>query len=249
MKLIIFITFVSTFLGCQDNRTNFEIVECNTLDSITNKNLRQVFKPCRQYIYQAKYWDSEYNLISDELIWMMATGKGWEVQPELQDELKIQYDYDSSKISFIESFNINLSLADREWSKKETTGIIETESQIWMHPFRQNQYCFNEVAAFPQIILPMEEGKSWESKLNIHGGWGDWDNTILNTTYQILNLETINIPFKKIDAWHVRAITIAAFGNSQHDFWFNEEFGFVKMIIKNYKGQFLAIELKEVIEG
>jgi hypothetical protein len=249
MKLIFALFFMLIAMGCQQNSSNFETVSCNPADSIPNNNLRKVFKPCRQYIYQAKYWDSQYNLISDELIWMMATGKGWNYQPELQDEIEIQYSFDSSKKSFIEGFNINESRNFIDWDKKVTTGIIEMDSFVWMHPFRQNQYFFTQVAGFPEIYLPIKAGKSWTSKINIHVGWGDWENSTVLTTYQILNLETVDVPFKKLDAWHVSATTVAEYGTTQNDFWYSEEFGFIKMTIKNYKGQLLSIELKEVIEG
>jgi hypothetical protein len=243
--LIIFLTLVS----CKERTTSFEEIQCSPSTTSENDNLRKVFKPCRQYIYQAKYWDSEYNLISDELIWLMATGNGWDAQPELQDEIIIQYDYDETKVDQIKKFNINNGKKDIPWSRMETTGIVENKATIFIHPFRQNQYYFTETAAFPEIRYPLEYGSSWTSDLNIREGWGDWSNTTLKTTYKILELETIDIPFKKIEAWHVRATSTAEFGNSQHDFWFNEEFGFIKMIIKNYEGQLLAIELSEVIEG
>ncbi len=248
MKLLIFLTTCLALFACQKNSTTFETISCSSIDSTVNNNLHKVFKPCREYIYQAKYWDTEYNLISDELIWLMATGKGWGFQPELQDEIIFQFAYDPSRMDRIKDFNVNLSRSEIDWSKKEVTGVIETESEVWMHPFRENQYSFTEVSAFPHIKLPIYEGNSWTISLNLHEGWGDWENTTLNSTYTVLDYEPVITPFKKLDAWHVRAYTIAEFGDSQHDFWYNEEFGFVKMIIKNYKDQLLSVELKKVKE-
>ena len=84
------LTLIFLSLGCTERQSSFNKIECFPLDSIVNDNLGHIFKPCREFIYSAKYWDSEYNLISDESIWMMATGKPWDVQPELQNELVIE---------------------------------------------------------------------------------------------------------------------------------------------------------------
>lgn len=249
MIRLIIIAFALTITGCKTKQQlNFEDVECSSFNSSVNSNLRRVFKPCRQYIYRAKYWDKEFNKISDERIWMMATGQGWEYQPELQDELVIQYSYDEAAIDKIWSYNINNELSDRSWIKKEVTGVIEDASGTWMHPFRSNQYLFTEVACFPSVKFPLEIGKTWTSNLNIYDGWGDWANSILNNTYEILDFESIDIPFKKLDAWHIIGTTHAEFGVSKHSFWYHEEYGFVKMVIKNYKGQLLTFELEEVRE-
>lgn len=175
---------------------------------------------------------------------MTATGNGWEHQPELQDEIVIQYAYDSYKIDFINQYSINPEL--QHWTKETNTGIIETASQTWMHPFRSNQYAFTEVAPFPSVKFPLEQGKIWSSNLNIYDGWGVWANSTLNNTYEVIGYETITTEFAKLEAWHISSVTVAEFGISTHNFWYNEEFGFVKMIIKNYKGQLLQFELNQL---
>lgn len=52
----------------------------------------------------------------------------------------------------------------------------------------------------------------------------------------------------ELEAWHVRGISTSELGTSGHDFWYSEEYGFVKMLIKNYEGQMLQFELSEVRE-
>ncbi|MDW3209094.1 MAG: hypothetical protein R8N23_04460 [Reichenbachiella sp.] len=240
--LIIFLTLVS----CKERSTSFEEIQCSPSTTSENDNIGQVFKPCRQYIYQAKYWDEDYNLISDELIWMMATGKDWDAQPELQDEIIIQYNYSEDKIDEIKKFGINKTL-DYPWERKVITGIIENKNQTFMHPFRQNQYAFTEVAPFPSVNFPLEIGKTWDSNMNI-SGWGDWAESTLKESYEVIGRDSIELPIGVLQAWHVRGIAYADFGNSQNDFWYNEKFGFVKTIIKNYKNQLLKFELQEIIE-
>ncbi|MEP2023497.1 MAG: hypothetical protein ABJH98_06405 [Reichenbachiella sp.] len=246
MKTNLIFTLLFIALGCSENKS-FESIPCSTSDISENNNLRQIFKPCPQFIYQAKYWDENYNLISDEYISIMATGKDWEHQPESQDEIVIQYDFKENQIDKIDRFNINSQLT-HSWEEKTTTGIIENGNLTWMHPIRQNQYNFTEIAPFPSVNFPLETGKEWESNLNIHEGWGDWSNSEINNQYKVISKDSIQLSIGNLEAWHIGSIGYAKFGNSYHDFWYNVDYGFVKMIIKNYKNQLLKFELVEVIE-
>ena len=242
--LLLFLLF--GLISCNKQTASFKNVECSPSDSIPNSNLRKVFKPCKEFIYTAKYWDAEYNLITQEQVWLMATGHGWEYQPDSQDEILIQYQYDSAKIKEISQHSINPDI--QHWTTQESTGIIETRARTWMHPFRSNQYGFTEVAPFPSVRFPLEQGKTWTSDLNIYEGWGVWANSTLNNTYEVVGYETIDTEFGELEAWHVSSLTIAEFGTSTHNFWYHMELGFVKMIIKNYAGQLLQFELAEVKE-
>ncbi|MEM7108842.1 MAG: hypothetical protein AAF519_11500 [Bacteroidota bacterium] len=244
MRQILSVLGICMIISCVENTTSFEPIDCYPSDSIPNSNLRRIFKPCREYIYTAKYWDSTLNLISNEKIWMMATGKGWEYQPDRQDEIIIQYAYDTNTIDYINQFSINPEL--QHWEKQTSTGVIETAAETWMHPFRSNQYTFTEVAPFPSVRFPLQEGKKWSSNLNIYEGWGSWENSTLTNTYWINGYDTITTEFAQLGAWHINSITQAEFGSSTHAFWYNEEYGFVKMIIKNYRGQILQFELNHV---
>lgn len=247
MSKNLFYILLFLLANCVQRSSEFQSVDCNYSDLISSPNLQRVFKPCREFIYSAKYWDQEYNLISDERVWMMATGHSWEHQPESQDELIIQYNYDNSKIDFIIEFSLNPEF--QRWNTKEVTGIIETGEKTWMHPFRSNQYSFTEVASFPSVQFPLETGKTWTSNLNIYDGWGIWSNSTLMNTYEVIDNHITTMQFGQIDTWHIRGITNADFGRSTHDFWYNEEYGFVKMFVKNYAGQLLQFELIEVKEN
>ncbi len=177
----------------------------------------------------------------------MATGNSWEYSDQ-QQELLIAYEFDSTDVDRINGYAVNKSLDRLFWQKQEATGIIENESSIWMHPFRSNQYNFTEVAPFPSVRLPLEIGKTWSSTLSIYEGWGDWENSTLTNTYEIVGFEELQTPYGQLESWHVSSITEATFGNSTHNFWFHPELGFIKMVIHNYAGQTLEIELIEVNE-
>lgn len=247
MRSLYLLVPILLVFSCSQPTSEFATIPCDPSIAADNPNVRRVFKPCREYIYVAKYWDHEYNLISKERIWMMATGNGWKVQPELQDELIVQYNYDSAKTDFLATYSINPEHV--HWNNRIVTGVIEDGSETWMHPFRDNQYAFTEVASFPSVKLPLELGKTWTSTFRIKEGWGVWANSTLNETYEVVDYEVVTVQYKNLEAWHIRGIATAEFGTSVHDFWYNEEYGFIRMFVKNYAGQMLQFDLAEVKEN
>ncbi|MFY0688150.1 MAG: hypothetical protein JXQ90_13345 [Cyclobacteriaceae bacterium] len=236
---VLITVLLTGLVGCQSDVTCTPQVNNNT-------NLRSIFKPCREFIYSAKYWDKEFNLISEEQISVSATGGQWEYEPEKQDEIVIKYQFDEQEIDRLSKYSINSSFSN--WAESTKTGIIETASETWMHPFRSNQYSFTEIAPFPSVKFPLEAGKIWSSDLQIYEGWGDWSNKTINQRYSVQGQEKIPLDFETLDAWFIRSRSISDLGTSTHDFWYNDQYGFVKMVIKNHAGQLLQFELIEVIE-
>jgi hypothetical protein len=251
----------------------FEKFECNTsetpaydgqvvtlLDNQTGKPLRDtiveripktriIFKPCREYIYLATYKDSQNRLISSSKVWMMATGKRWEGQKEKQDEIIVQYEYDDEETKEINTYFVNKGMVNNPWQTKSKEGIVENIKGVWMHPFRLNQYNFTEVAPFPEVKFPMQVGQTWTSQLSIGQGWGDWSNTSIDNEYKVTELTTLKTPYKEFrSCWKVYATAGASFGESTHEYWFDEGYGFVKMHYTNYKDQTLTFELIDVVD-
>lgn len=128
---------------------------------------------------------------------MMATGKRWEWQPEKQDEITIQYEFDEEDIPWIKQHYVNKKFAvEGSFIPKQTTGIIENVREVWMHPFRSNQFNFTEVAAFPHVKFPLRKGATWTSNLQIGEGWGDWENSVINSNYEVTGKGMLKTKFK-----------------------------------------------------
>ncbi|MCB0629780.1 MAG: hypothetical protein R2824_12600 [Saprospiraceae bacterium] len=51
------------------------------------------------------------------------------------------------------------------------------------------------------------------------------------------------------NCWKIAAKTSFDLGESTLDLWFSETLGFVRMNYRNYAGQYLEIELAEVVEN
>lgn len=217
------------------------------VDSI--RKTRRVFKPCRIMTYRAVWTSDDGKVITNSQIRMMATGKRWEMQPEKQDEILVQYAFDEADSIISSEYQLNKGILDRWWMEKGIEGVVENEDEIWMHPFRFNQYNFTEVAPFPEVKLPLEVGKKWSGNLNIMNGWGDWDNSKGNMSYEVQTREAIETRYSRIEnCWKITSKSKYNFGESYLDFWFSEELGFVRMEYNNYGDQQLVIELENISE-
>ena len=243
MKYFLTVAILLINFQCSQ-KSHFEGVECISSDDYI------VFKPCRELVYNMKFWDSNFNLISEDRVIMMVTGKPWEFQLDSKIEAVVKYEFDLNEVETIKQYNINEPIKDWSWITENRVGVMENKRRILMPLFSQNQYKFLNAVPYLDVKLPLESGKKWRgSGFNFREGWGDWSNTIVKDYYEIKSYESIELPNTTLDAWYVSSFTEAEFGNSTHDFWFHPELGFVKMIIKNYGGQTLQIELIEVIDN
>lgn len=209
---------------------------------------RDVFKPCRTHRFDTEFLSKDGHLISKEEISFTPTGKRWEPQPEKQDEISIEYNYQKGSIDSIKSFQLNRGRLSDHWQRKVTTGIIENVEEIWMHPFRSNQYNFTQVAPFPQVQLPIKIGKTWtDNNIILNETFGDWSNMKIRSRFEVLSKETIETKYGTIeDCYKIESTATFKLGESTLLYWFHPELGFIKMNYTNYGDQKLNIELIEI---
>ena len=180
---------------------------------------------------------------------MMANGERWQYQPDKQDEIVVQYEFSQSDFDENLKHQLNRGLVKPNWLGQVSEGVIENVEEVWMHPFRMNQYNFTEVAPFPHIRYPLEIGRMWTDGIEIQKGWGDWENSSIQSEYEVKNKTTIRTEYGRIDdCWEIHSKSIFKLGETTFHYWFNEELGFVKMDYTNYGNQTLQIELIEINE-
>lgn len=242
------IGLISLFIlaGCgQEKAFTFQEVSCNSLSMVYAHY--QIFAPCKTFTFRAKYWDENYQLISESLVRFTTSG---DPVPDgvLREQSAIaQYEYEEEEILNVQQYNINDELEGRNWIDQINIGVYESDLDVWMQPFRENQFVFTQAAPYPSVNLPLEVGKQWTSNLIIYEGWGDWNNQQLISSYEVVEQGLTKVEFGDLKGtWHVTSTLDAGFGISTHDFWFHEVYGFVKMQYKNYAGQLAVFELVSI---
>lgn len=221
------------------------------LDSVLRiEKRRTVFKPCRTVLFNAKFYSSSGEIISNEFISITPTGKRWEYQPEKQDEIEIKYDFSETDTTKTNQHKLNKGWINQGWTAKETTGIIENVEKVWTHPFRSNQYDFTQVAPFPQVELPLHIGKKWtDNNISLKEGFGDWSFMKVVSDFEVLektDVVTGHGTFK--NCWKIKGVSDFPLGISELIYYFDEQYGFVKLLYTNYGGQKLDIEVVKITE-
>lgn len=134
----------------------------------------------------------------------------------------------------------------------ETTGLIENELNIWMHPPREKLFRILEINPFPYIKAPYQVGNKWTWSLKIGSFWGDqrwitWNGTIENKyQYEIVNIKRINSFKGKIKCYEVSATATSEIGTTRLNAFFNNTYGFVKLIYLNIDSTKLVLELVDI---
>lgn len=134
-----------------------------------------------------------------------------------------------------------------------TTGVVENEKNIWLHPPRDKYFMILELNPFPYIRQPFKKGTSWKWSLKIGDYWKDerwklWNGPITNNyKYSIVGKEALHTKLGKLDCWIVEGTAESAIGSTSLTGYFNESFGFVKLDYVNIDKSKVIIEIKKVI--
>ncbi|MDX1372742.1 MAG: hypothetical protein R3321_09750 [Nitrososphaeraceae archaeon] len=127
------------------------------------------------------------------------------------------------------------------------TGVVDNEYNIWLHPPRVSYFKLLNLSAYPYVKLPLEINKTWDFTIPIGKQWGhnslgsQWGKStlIFDHQYTVSDSLIINdLPCYKIDA-----ISSSSLGISHGTFYFNEDYGFVKMIFNKLDGTEIIFDL------
>lgn len=101
-----------------------------------------------------------------------------------------------------------------------TSGVIENEGNIWMHPPRQAYFRILELNPFPYIKAPYEVGTAWTWSLDIGSAWGDerwktWEGGITNTyTYTITDERILPTAMGNLKCYLIKAEATSDLGKN-----------------------------------
>ena len=165
--------------------------------SKVNPNLK-IFAKGREYEYDATYYSSANELLTENTVTLSGTGKPWKYDPDQQSLIICRYEYNADHEKAYSPHPLNPS-ANRKWRTRATTGAIENPTGVWIHPIRENQFLSTEVAPFPQVPLPLKIGSTYAWKLPIpNGQWGIWGgkNDRIQVPSRVTGRKGVGIPYR-----------------------------------------------------
>ncbi len=134
------------------------------------------------------------------------------------------------------------------------TGVVENSKNLWMHPPRAGVFRLLEILPFPYVKFPIKVGDKYAWKLTIGDHYADsslvyWTGSIENKmSYQVKSIDYLKTEFGALKCAKVNAKAESRIGISMADFWYNQEYGFVKMRFEALDSSILILELNEVYE-
>jgi hypothetical protein len=120
---------------------------------------------------------------------------------------------------------------------KSTTGIVQTEEKLWLHPPRIGPLKKLEGFPFPEINFPLEEGKTWESSISVVSGFDELNGKVVKSRYAVKSTRGL---------WEISAESEIEGYNKKHTaiFIFDTNSGFKSMTF--FIDNELFVELKEI---
>jgi hypothetical protein len=135
---------------------------------------------------------------------------------------------------------------------KETTGKIENDTILWLHPPRSNQYIYTYLSAYPEVRFnKLKIGGNWQSKISIAKGFPnneEFVGTVTNNFIVTDNLTTTVAGNSIENCWIIESSDKhSKLGESYSTFIFDEKYyGFIRMEFEYYNGIKIIFNLKEV---
>lgn len=209
-----------------------------------------VFDSLKHYTYDAIF-TSKDGLVINEKITLNSTGKPWKYQ-STQFECNITYFPNDSLLKFIP----DPTNKTKKWKSvtshvNHQTGFIENSRQVWMHPFRANQYIYTEVAPFPEIFFDSIGNPimTWKGGLFILNGWGKFKGK-LKTSYNLKGKTAFEFNGEILtECWQIEAKgSHSKLGESSINYIFSKKYGFIKMNYVMYDGTLIDFKLINVIQ-
>lgn len=197
----------------------------------------------REYHFSVTYSDSLNQIISTEKLIIKPSGQIWEIDPK---QTLLNFTLDSLYADWSRVPDPPLNGIRKSWSSNFQEGAIQTNTKIWLHPLRKNQYILTELAPFPEIILPITQNTTWHTTLWVYKAFGTFEGTI-ECDYSILKQEQRIYNFATITCWKIVATgTHNKLGINKVLYYFNEEYGFTEMKYEFYNKQKIEITLTSV---
>ena len=194
----------------------------------------QIFISGKKFDYNVHYFQSDKKITVNESLKFSISGQNWK-QDMSQKEAIWEY---ATKKKTKEIFRDQFSLG---WITIDTTGVIENDQKIWIHPPRHNQYTMNEIAPFPDVRKKYKVGDSYQSILFIGNGFGIWSGKKCKNIYNIISIDQ-----ERTDTiWTINSKSEIDGKTNMLVFKFSSERGFISFDYSFFNGDKETLILKE----
>lgn len=138
-----------------------------------------------------------------------------------------------------------------------STGAVENDRNVWIHPIRDGFFNSLETAPFPFVQKPLKIGKEWTDQMQIGQGWGNkmwgqWEGQLLETyNYKIIGKEKLKTKIGEIDCFVIESTAKSKIGETKLKSYFSEKYGFVRLeydLLNDLKVNMWLIETKTGVE-
>jgi len=233
------------------------------------QNNSKIFDASKTFLYDTYFIEKNGDTLTREKIVLRGTNKPWKYEKKKQTELEISYYPDSLNLEkFIHPLTAerkriakgkaNRLKGKRGWGNytwiadSEITGKVEKDSLLWIHPPRSNQYVYNYLTAYPQVVFKeLKIDGHWQDRVTILRGFPsneEFVGTVTNN-FSVKELVSDTVAGKNIDScWRIESIdSHSKLGESRSMFIFDKNYyGFIRMEFEYYNGIKIIFRLKVV---
>jgi len=253
MKQIIFaILFLTFHLGFSQQYDSL-VFEKENIDS-NNK----IFTPENIFIF-------DYEIIQNGKKFKLKKNKGmfagreFELTSIEKDSIAVKYIHlITQNIDESEKTNKNQTeisyIQEPFFSSISSTGVVENEQNVWIHPIRDGFFNSLETCPFPYVKKPLKIGLEWKDAMIIGQGWrgekwGEWNGQLLlNYNYKITGKELVKTSVGLIECFIIESIASSKIGKTKLKTYFSDIFGFVRLeyeLITKIKVNMWLIDFKK----
>ena len=194
----------------------------------------QIYTAGKKFEFDIKYFQSRENQTTQETISLTITGRNWKHSEKQQEGIWTYFTKPTTEKKFEKQKTIG-------WVKVDTTGMIENEEKVWLHPPRHNQYLLTEIAPFPDFRKNVKVGESYNVVLFIGSGFGNWTDKKIKSMYVIKDIEQ----HSSDTLWTIEASSQLNEETNSCKFIYSKRRGFVLLDYSFYNGDKLIMKLKD----
>lgn len=258
LLLIILLINASAFSQPKKDSDNLILIGgylyANVIDKSENL-IHQTYKRGTEITFSYKYSDRNGN----QQFFVINKGNSWDFTSANNSSENVIRDFKLKILDRNMNFNdpkyyqVGISyIIEKNDVNPYITGLIENEKNIWLHPPREFLFRILELNPFPYIKYPLQIGHTWTGDLLIGGQWGDkrwkeWSGNILNKyQYKITDKKKINTALGSMECYVIESEAKSELGTTKLTSYFNEQFGFVKLMYTNIDKSTIEIDIQGV---